>query len=92
MCARAGVCEGETDVCARGEHLLCQDFLAYKTIIKAKESAGISLSFGISFFEDGRLQEDDFLRLVESNFLAQEEIKAFQICSTFSKDRYDTNS
>ncbi|KAK7093594.1 uncharacterized protein [Littorina saxatilis] len=68
---------------------LWQDYVAYKTIIKAKEAVGVAMSLGIAFFEVGDLPIDDFLLLRENDGNAQEDIDAFTMYSDYGKQRYE---
>ena len=64
-----------------------QDYIAYKTIIKAKEAVGVSMALGIAFFEAGSLPDDDFLLLRENDDMAQEHIDTFVMYSDYGQSR-----
>ncbi|KAK7462563.1 hypothetical protein BaRGS_00038392, partial [Batillaria attramentaria] len=69
---------------------LWQDYLAYKTLIKAKESMGVAVSLGIAFFEVGYLPDNDFIQLRENDVIGREHLDSALTYSTFVTDRYES--
>ena len=67
--------------------LSIQDYVAYKTVIKAKESVGVSMALGIAFYELGSLPDEDFLLLRENDDMAMEDIDTFIMYSDYGREK-----
>lgn len=67
---------------------LWQDYVAYQTVIKAKEYLGVAISLGIAFFEIGSLRTDDFLLLREDDRMAIEQMETATVYSDYVKSRF----
>ncbi|XP_046360161.2 adenylate cyclase, germination specific-like [Haliotis rufescens] len=66
-----------------------QDLIAYKMVIRAKENIGIVVAFGIVFFENGSLNNEDYISLRQNNALAEDHIDTFIRYSKHASDIYD---
>nr|KAG5686951.1 hypothetical protein BaRGS_021526 [Batillaria attramentaria] len=79
-----------TEDCSFTSKVELQDYLAYKTLIKAKESMGVAVSLGIAFFEVGYLPDNDFIQLRENDVIGREHLDSALTYSTFVTDRYES--
>ncbi|XP_041378166.1 receptor-type guanylate cyclase gcy-12-like [Gigantopelta aegis] len=55
-----------------------QDIVAYKMLIRAKENMGLVLAFGIVFFENGTLSDEDYNLLHKNDALAFDHIETYK--------------
>ncbi|KAL8571207.1 hypothetical protein ACOMHN_010668 [Nucella lapillus] len=67
------------------------DYIAYKTVIKAKENMGVAMSLGIPFFEEGNLSDSDYIQLRQSDSKAIDDLDLFTLYSDYGLERWVNN-
>ncbi|GFN86452.1 Atrial natriuretic peptide receptor 1 [Plakobranchus ocellatus] len=69
---------------------LWQDYVSFKMLLQATESAGMLLSLGIAYFETGFLALDDYLLLKREDVRLAEYLDIAALFSPFTRNRLTT--